>query len=185
MTGTPANEALAAALKADYEVAKTRGVSVKMIAEEFAKSQSWTFEMIRGEKRFPLDMFPVWTRLTGGKYVAQRAADHADCDLVPRGGGMDGPTTLVATMKEATEAVCSAGQALEDGIVTLTELEDYRKEMTEAIEHLRKLGDVLENIHRTGQFDDGRASTLREACREAESRVATKGHGPWLRKVAQ
>ncbi|MCP4644626.1 MAG: hypothetical protein GY851_29555 [bacterium] len=156
-------ESLAAALKADGETAKTDGIGVKMIAEEFDRSDSWTYEMMRGEQPFPLKHFPDWVRLTGGRNLAHWIAEEAHCDLVPRDDTLDAETTVLATMREATEAVSAASKALEDGVITEKELAVYHKEMGDAIEHLRRLENLLRVLHLGGKLDDGRAATLRDA----------------------
>ena len=163
MEETPEVERLAAAIKADSKAAKAAAVSVKKIAYELGKSDSWTYEMIRGMQPFPLKDFAIWVELTGGKHVAQWVADQVHCDLLPRNQDSDAETTILATMKEVTEAVYTASKALEDGKVTKEELAAYRKEMTEAIEHLRRLGSLLRGIHRQAEESPKRAATLREA----------------------
>lgn len=155
--------ALAAALKADYELAKTKGASAKMIAAELGRSDSWTYEMIRGEQPFPLKHLDVWVRLTGGLNLARWVAETSNCDLVPRADMADAETTVLTAMREAMEAVYSAGEAIEDGEVTEEEVQRYREEMSEAIEHLRRLEHVLKTLCAEHRLSDGRAATLRDA----------------------
>ena len=154
---------LAAALKADYELAKTKGASAKMIAAELGRSDSWAYEMIRGEQPFPLKHLDVWVRLTGGINLARWVAEVCNCDLVPRTDMADAETTVLTAMREAMEAVYSAGEAIEDGVVTDDEVRRYREEMDEAIEHLRRLENVLKTMCAERRLSGGRAATLRDA----------------------
>jgi len=83
--------------------------------------------------------------------------------LVPRTDMADAETTVLTAMREAMEAVYSAGEAIEDGVVTDDEVRRYREEMDEAIEHLRRLENVLKTMCAERRLSGGRAATLRDA----------------------
>lgn len=126
------------AMGADLEAA-SRQVTVPRIAAALHKSDSFVYQLLRGEKLFSLGFLKSWYDLTGAKHLMQWAGRVTNHHCVPVPVGRIDDIQYAEFLREFSDVVAEYTTAVSDGDVTADEAERVDQQLEELINAAMRL----------------------------------------------